>query len=102
MIKRVKHFREVDCFRFDEMLYKTNLPLYMQGGFVSYKYFDKHRDILVEELVPKNDLTAKNREFAAHISSCNSVSVASVGLEVRHLCIKLLLIVVLLAAMLYL
>lgn len=75
MIKKIKHFREVDCFRFDEMLYKTNLPLYIQGGFVSHKYFDKYKDILVEELVPKNALTGKNKEFATHISSCNSVSV---------------------------
>jgi len=75
MIKKIKHFREVDCFRFDKMLYKTNLPLYIQGGFVSHKYFDKYRDILVKELAVKDDLMGKNKDFATHISSCNSVSV---------------------------
>ena len=74
MIKKLKHFREVHWFRFDEMLFKANLPLYIAGGFASYKYFDKHRDIIVKELVPKNALTGKNKEFATHISSCNSVS----------------------------
>ncbi len=75
MIKKIKHFREVDCFRFDKMLYKTSLPLYIQGGFVSLKYFDKYRDIFLEEFVPKNDISGKNKELAEHISSCNSVSV---------------------------
>jgi hypothetical protein len=74
MIKKVRHFRDVNWFTFDEMLFRTNLPLYIAGGFQSYKYFDKHRNILVKELVPKNDLAGKNEEFAAHISSCNSVS----------------------------
>lgn len=74
IIKKLKHFREVNWFRFDGMLFKANLPLYIAGGFQSYKYFDKHRNIIVKELMPKNDLTGKNKEFATHISSCNSVS----------------------------
>jgi len=57
------------------MLYKTNLPLYIQGGFVSLKYFDKYRDIFLKEFLPKNDISGKNKELATHISSCNSVSV---------------------------
>jgi hypothetical protein len=74
-IKKIKHFKEVDCFAFDKMLYKTNLPIYIQGGFVSLKYFDKYRDIFLKEFLPKNDISGKNKEFAEHISSCNSVSV---------------------------
>lgn len=74
-IKKLKHFREVHWARFDEMLFKANLPLYISGGFQSYKYFDRHRSMIVEELMPKNPLAGKNKELAAHISSCNSVSV---------------------------
>jgi hypothetical protein len=74
-IKKVKHFREVDCFSFDKMLCKTSLPLYIQGGFVALEYFDKYRDIFVKEFAPKNELAGKNKEFAERVSSCNSVSV---------------------------
>ncbi len=74
-IKKIRHFREVDCFAFDKMLYKTSLPLYMHGGFVALKYFDKYRDIFVKEFAPKNALAWKNKEFAEQISSCNSVSI---------------------------
>lgn len=74
MIKKIKHFRDVNWFAFDKMLFKANLPLYIAGGFQSYKYFDRHRNIIVKEFVPKNDLAGKNAQFSTHISSCNSVS----------------------------
>jgi len=73
-IKKTRQFRDVNWFTFDRMLFKANLPLHIAGGFQSYKYFDRHRNIIVKEFVPKNDLTGKNEEFATHISSCNSVS----------------------------
>ncbi len=74
-IKKVKHFREVNGFAFDKMLYKTSLPLYMHGGFVALEYFDRYRDVFVKEYAPKNDLTGKNKEVAEQVSSCNSVSI---------------------------
>lgn len=58
-----------------------NIPKFLgeektiHGGFQSVKFFEKHQDIIKNELKLKNDPDESNKKMIEQISSCNSVCV---------------------------
>lgn len=54
-----------------------NLPddVHICGNFISAKYFDQIRDVLIKEFTVKSELSRKTREMCEAINSCESVSI---------------------------
>lgn len=72
LLKRVASQR---LFDFDEEF--SNLPddIVLLGHWISYKYFDHIRPILLNEFSVKNELQGKNHEMADKIKTTQSVSI---------------------------
>jgi hypothetical protein len=70
-----KGVRYERTFKFDEQLLHTCPPVYLDGYWQSYKYFEGVSKQIRKELTPKTPLAGKNKEIAQRISSSNSVSI---------------------------
>jgi hypothetical protein len=72
LVKRVASQR---IFDFDEDFFTLPDEIYLIGSWLSYKYFDHIRALLIEELTINRKLCGKNILTANHINSTQSVSI---------------------------
>lgn len=72
-VRNKSHFVDKD-FVFDSQFYDIKHPVYLDGYWQSYKYFESISLLLKDELSPKNPLSGLNLEVAKNISKVNSVS----------------------------
>lgn len=59
---------------FDESVFETQGKMYFDGYWQSPQYFEKIRDLLIEEFTPK-DLTSFDKEMMTKVKNTSSVSV---------------------------
>ena len=65
---------DIENFIFDKSVLSVTEG-YLDGYWLSYKYFEGIRDILLQEFTLKNAFNESNLYFLAKIDSCNSVSI---------------------------
>lgn len=68
-------FKEPEGSDFKPAVLELKGDRYLVGYFNSYKYFDAIRNILIDEYVPKTEISVHGREFLNLIESTNSVSI---------------------------
>lgn len=68
------YFRE-KSFDFDAALRECRVPVYIEGYWQSYKYFDEFADRIRSELTPNHPPQGENLQLALRIAQENSVSV---------------------------
>lgn len=73
-VKKSTHFLE-KSFTFDPNFFDAKLPVYLDGYWQSYKYFESIEPQLRQEFSLKNPLSGLNLQISEHISSVNAVSV---------------------------
>lgn len=73
-ILRKSYFFEKN-FDFDPALLECSLPVYIDGYWQSYKYFEGVADQIRSELKPRHSLQGENLQLAQRIAEENSVSV---------------------------
>ncbi len=73
-IQGKSYFREKG-FDFDSALLEQRAPVYIEGYWQSYKYFEKFSGLIRSELTPGQPPQGKNLDLAQHIARENSVSV---------------------------
>ncbi|MES2363878.1 MAG: alpha-1,2-fucosyltransferase [Pseudomonadota bacterium] len=69
-----RYFREKG-FDFDPSLLERRAPVYIEGYWQSYKYFEKFADQIRSELTPGQPPQGRNLQLAQNIARENSVSV---------------------------
>lgn len=72
--KNKTHFIEKN-FTYDPLFFNTKKPVYIDGYWQSYKYFDSIKQQLKAELTPKKPLTGLNLQLAESINKLNAVSI---------------------------
>jgi len=72
LVKRVASQR---IFDFDEDFFKLPDDIVLVGTWISYKYFDHIRSVILNECSVKHDLHGNNRETAEKIKNTASVSI---------------------------
>lgn len=60
---------------FDKTVLKLRDNIVLEGYFVSYKYFEKYRDIIIEDFSLKSPLSKESLAILNEIVDCNSISV---------------------------
>lgn len=73
-IKKSTHFLE-KSFTFDHNLFDAKPPVYLDGYWQSYKYFESIEPQLKQEFSLKNSISRLNLDISEQISSVNAVSV---------------------------
>ena len=62
-------------FSFDPRFFNTTPPVYLDGYWQSWKYFEPYAAKIREELTLSNPLVGRNSELAKQIAQANSVSI---------------------------
>jgi len=62
-------------FAFDERFYDRTLPVYLDGYWQSWKYFEPYAKQIKEELTLLSPLVGRNFELAKRMAKVNSVSI---------------------------
>lgn len=70
----ITHFKEAS-FAYSESIFSLQAPLYLEGYWQSAKYFHSIREELLEEFVPKGDLSDFSIKIFDQIENSNSVSI---------------------------
>ena len=73
--RRNTHFVERKDYSFDSAFFKLAQPVYLEGFWQSYKYFECHALPIRRELTFNSSLAGKNAELADLISRTNSISI---------------------------
>ena len=73
-IKKSTHFLE-KSFTFDHNFFDAKPPVYLDGYWQSYKYFESIEPQLKQEFSLKNSISRLNLDISEQISSVNAVSV---------------------------
>jgi hypothetical protein len=72
--RRNTHFVERKDYSFDSAFFKLTQPVYLEGFWQSYKYFESYALPLRREFTFNTLLAGKNAELADFISRTNSIS----------------------------
>jgi hypothetical protein len=73
-VKKSTHFVE-QSFTFSSDFFNTEQPVYIDGYWQSYKYFESIESQLKQEFSFKSSLVGKNLQVYEHISNVNAVSI---------------------------